>query len=434
LKFGKKKHCKSLKIGILFIFLIAFISPFIASFLYIPEEIQLVAGREHEFKFNVPLQAKIVSDQQGVLKVNNRPIDQKDIDISLQEPFSIQSDEKGTLDVKLKLLGVLPLKTVKVDVISPMEVVPCGMTVGVNVATDGIMVLGTGNVNGIDGKVYEPSKGVLESGDLILEVNGKPLENKEQLIDFIENSNNKKLKMKVKREDEIIEASIQPIKSQEDKRFKIGAWVRDQTQGIGTITYYNPNSNSFGALGHGITDIDTKKLMPIKSGKIMKAEITSIKKGQKGIPGELTGAIYDTEESRIGSVELNTTQGIFGKIDPHKSDMLPNETVPIGLQHEIHEGKAVIRSNISGNKIEEFDIYIQKISKFNQDASKGMIVKITDPRLLDKTNGIVQGMSGSPILQDGKLIGAITHVFVQDPTKGYGIFIESMLKKEDLME
>ncbi|HHW66753.1 SpoIVB peptidase [Defluviitalea raffinosedens] len=434
MKFGKKKHCKSLKIGILFIFLIAFISPFIASFLYIPEEIQLVAGREHEFKFNVPLQAKIVSDQQGVLKVNNRPIDQKDIDISLQEPFSIQSDEKGTLDVKLKLLGVLPLKTVKVDVISPMEVVPCGMTVGVNVATDGIMVLGTGNVNGIDGKVYEPSKGVLESGDLILEVNGKPLENKEQLIDFIENSNNKKLKMKVKREDEIIEASIQPIKSQEDKRFKIGAWVRDQTQGIGTITYYNPNSNSFGALGHGITDIDTKKLMPIKSGKIMKAEITSIKKGQKGIPGELTGAIYDTEESRIGSVELNTTQGIFGKIDPHKSDMLPNETVPIGLQHEIHEGKAVIRSNISGNKIEEFDIYIQKISKFNQDASKGMIVKITDPRLLDKTNGIVQGMSGSPILQDGKLIGAITHVFVQDPTKGYGIFIESMLKKEDLME
>ncbi|MBZ4669123.1 MAG: stage sporulation protein [Epulopiscium sp.] len=423
-----------MKIGILFIFLIAFISPFIASFLYIPEEIQLVAGREHEFKFNVPLQAKIVSDQQGVLKVNNRPIDQKDIDISLQEPFSIQSDEKGTLDVKLKLLGVLPLKTVKVDVISPMEVVPCGMTVGVNVATDGIMVLGTGNVNGIDGKVYEPSKGVLESGDLILEVNGKPLENKEQLIDFIENSNNKKLKMKVKREDEIIEASIQPIKSQEDKRFKIGAWVRDQTQGIGTITYYNPNSNSFGALGHGITDIDTKKLMPIKSGKIMKAEITSIKKGQKGIPGELTGAIYDTEESRIGSVELNTTQGIFGKIDPHKSDMLPNETVPIGLQHEIHEGKAVIRSNISGNKIEEFDIYIQKISKFNQDASKGMIVKITDPRLLDKTNGIVQGMSGSPILQDGKLIGAITHVFVQDPTKGYGIFIESMLKKEDLME
>ena len=157
--------------------------------MYIPEEIKLVAGREHEFQFNVPLHANIVSEKQGVLKVNNKPIDEKDIDISLQKPFSIQSDEKGTLDVKLKLLGVLPLKTVKVDVISPMEVVPCGITVGVNVATDGIMVLGTGNVNGVDGKVYEPSKGILESGDLILEVNGKPLENKEQLIDYIENSN-----------------------------------------------------------------------------------------------------------------------------------------------------------------------------------------------------------------------------------------------------
>lgn len=430
----KKRHHKSLKIGILFILIITFISPFAASFLYIPEEIKLVAGREHEFKFNVPLKANIVLDKQGVLKVNSKPIDKNNIDISLQEPFSIQSDERGTLDVKLKLLGVLPLKTVKVDVISPLEVVPCGMTVGVNVVTDGIMVLGTGNVNGVDGKVYEPSKGILESGDLILEVNGKPLENKEQLIECIENSNEEKLKMKVKREDEIIETSIQPVKSKEDKRFKIGAWVRDQTQGIGTITYYNPHTNSFGALGHGITDIDTKKLMPIKNGKIMKAEITSIKKGQKGIPGELTGAIYDTEESKIGSVKLNTSQGIFGKIDTNKMDLLPKDTVPIGLQHEIHEGKAVIRSNISGNKIEEFDVYIQKISKFNQDVSKGMIVKITDPRLLEKTNGIVQGMSGSPILQDGKLIGAITHVFVQDPTKGYGIFIESMLKKEEIME
>lgn len=434
MKSRNTKYKKTLVIGVLFILFVTVISPFAASFFYIPEEIKMIAGREHEFKFNVPLQANIASDKQGVLKINNKAVDKNDIDISLQEPFSIQSEEKGTLDVKLKLLGIVPIKTVKVDVISPMEVVPCGMTVGVNVTTDGIMVLGTGNVNGTDGKVYEPSRGILQSGDLILEVNGRHLENKQQLIDSIEGSNKQQLKMKIKRQDEIIETKIQPIKSKEDKQYKIGAWVRDQTQGIGTVTYYNPNTKSFGALGHGITDIDTKKLMPIKDGKIMKADITSIKKGQKGIPGELTGAIYDTEESRIGKVKINTLHGIFGKIDINKMDVLPKKTIPIALQHEIHEGEAVIRSNISGDKIEEFDIYIQKVAKFNQDISKGMIVKITDPRLLSKTNGIVQGMSGSPIIQGGKLIGAVTHVFVQDPTKGYGIFIENMLKKEEYME
>lgn len=430
----KAKHVKSLRIGILFILFIAIISPFAASTIYIPQEIKIIEGREHQFKFNLPLQANIKAQGQGVLKVNNKPIGEEKVNINLGKPFSIQSNSKGTLDVQLKLLGILPLKTLKVDVISPMEVVPCGMTVGVNVETDGIMVLGTGNIHGIDGKVYEPCKGILEAGDLILKINGKNLNNKQELIDFIEKNGEKEFKIVIKRHNELFESSIKAIKSKEDNTLKIGAWVRDQTQGIGTITYYNPSNKSFGALGHGITDVDTKKLMPIKKGKIMKAEITSIKKGQKGIPGELTGPIFDSEESRLGIIKLNTSQGVFGKIRDEKIKLLPGETVPIALQHEISEGEAVIRSNISGDCIEEFKIYIQKVSNFQQDLSKGLIIKIIDPRLLDKTNGIVQGMSGSPILQNGKLIGAVTHVFVQDPTKGYGIFIESMLKKENLME
>ncbi|WP_058485276.1 SpoIVB peptidase [Defluviitalea phaphyphila] len=425
------KNKKSFKLGILFILIVAIISPFIASYLYIPEEIKIISGRENNFNFYLPIKANISLKNQKVIKINNKQIDEDNIDINLNKSFSIEPLGSETLDVKLKLLGILPLKTVKMDIIPPMEVVPCGMTVGVNVETDGIMVLGTGDVNGIDGKTYQPSKGILQSGDLILSINGKDLNNKEELIECIRNSNEKELKLKIKRQNEIIETSIKPVKSKEDKEYKIGAWVRDQTQGIGTLTYYNPDTKIFGALGHGITDIDTKKLMPIKEGKVMKAEVTSIKKGQKGVPGELTGAIFDTEESKIGTVKINTSHGIFGKIDANKESIFSNKTYPIALHHEVHEGEAVILCNISKDKVEEFEIYIEKVSKFNQDDSKGMVIKITDPRLLEKTNGIVQGMSGSPILQDGKLIGAVTHVFVQNPTKGYGIFIENMIKKEE---
>ncbi len=425
---------KFLRFAVLFVIFVLLISPYAASYYYIPKEIKMMAGRNHDFEFNLPLQAKISSEKIGVLKFNNKPIESNNFQIDLRSPFSVQPTEQATLDVKLKFLGIVPLKTVKVDIISQKELVPCGMTVGVNVSTDGIMVLGTGTVISEDGKEYTPSRGILKTGDLILKVNEKSIENKEELISAIENSNGKVLKMTIKRDNELLEIYVTPIKSEIDKSYKIGVWVRDETQGIGTITYYNPKSYTFGALGHGITDIDTRKIIPIKNGKIMKAEITSIKKGQRGIPGELTGAIYDTEEAQLGTIELNTSQGIFGKLDPKKMKAFPKKSFPIAFQNEIHEGKAIILSNISGDKIEEFEIVIQKVSRFQQDISKGMIIKITDPRLLDKTNGIIQGMSGSPIIQDGKLVGAVTHVFVHDPTKGYGIFIENMLKNESDLE
>lgn len=425
---------KFLRFAVLFVIFVLLISPYAASYYYIPKEIKMMAGRNHDFEFNLPLQAKISSEKIGVLKFNNKPIESNNFQIDLRSPFSVQPTEQATLDVKLKFLGIVPLKTVKVDIISQKELVPCGMTVGVNVSTDGIMVLGTGTIISEDGKEYTPSRGILKTGDLILKVNEKSIENKEELISAIENSNGKVLKMTIKRDNELLEIYVTPIKSEIDKSYKIGAWVRDETQGIGTITYYNPKSYTFGALGHGITDIDTRKIIPIKNGKIMKAEITSIKKGRRGIPGELTGAIYDTEEAQLGTIELNTSQGIFGKLDPKKMKAFPKKSFPIAFQNEIHEGKAIILSNISGDKIEEFEIVIQKVSRFQQDISKGMIIKITDPRLLDKTNGIIQGMSGSPIIQDGKLVGAVTHVFVHDPTKGYGIFIENMLKNESNLE
>jgi len=204
--------------------------------------------------------------------------------------------------------------------------------------------------------------------------------------------------------------------------------VRDSTQVIGTITYLDPNTGKFAALGHGILDVDTRKLMTVRYGDVMKTEIKSVKKGKKGLPGELIGDIKTDEV--IGQVRLNNEYGLYGKLDNPNSWSSLGSPVKIGLQNEVEEGPAVIISNVDGITAKEYDIYIESINKNSQDDSKGMVIRITDEELLEKTNGIVQGMSGSPIIQNNKLVGAVTHVFVQDPSKGYGIFIEKMLQQE----
>lgn len=407
------------------------LSPFLLSTIFLPKEIHLIQGEEHIFKFNVPIKANIVGKDQLVLNINNNPVSEN-INIDLLEKFSIRSEESGIINVKLKLFGLIPLKTVKVDVISDMSVVPCGNTIGVKISTDGIMVLGTGHVNSEDGISYEPGKGIIKSGDLIIQANNVQLMNQEQLIEQIEQCKGSAVNLKIKRQDEIIQTSIQPIKSIEDKSYKLGIWVRDSTQGIGTVTYYNPKSGKFGALGHGILDIDTNQLMSVREGEITNSQITSVKKGKKGSPGELIGNILS--EDVFGSIKINTQYGIYGTMNNKINKSLPTEAMTIGLQQEVHEGNAKIRSNILNNEIKEYDIYIQSVNRYSSDDSKGMIIKITDPELLENTNGIVQGMSGSPIIQDNKLIGAVTHVFVQEPTKGYGIFIENMIKQEETIQ
>jgi stage IV sporulation protein B len=210
---------------------------------------------------------------------------------------------------------------------------------------------------------------------------------------------------------------------------RIGVWVRDSTKGIGTITYYDPSSGIFGALGHGIMDVDTKQLMSVKSGWIMSSKVTSIKKGMKGTPGELEGAVE--KEKVVGQIKANTPCGIYGTADPSLTGAFKRGLVKVATQSLIREGPAVVLTNVSSNEVEEYEIEIESINRFAADETKGMVIRITDPQLLKLTNGIVQGMSGSPILQNGRLVGAVTHVFVQDPTKGYAIFIENMLKNAE---
>jgi len=401
---------------------------FIHNIIDFPNEIKLTENIEHKLTFNSPFTATIEPDTVTALKVNNVAVDEN-ISVALNDTLTIKSSETGRAQMTLNAFGV-PIKRVVLDIMPELEIIPCGLTVGVEINTDGVMVLGTGQIKSEDGNTHNPAEGKLESGDLILNVNGATLNSKRDLIKVVENSDSD-LELKIRRDNELLTTTVSPVKSITDNQKKIGVWVRDATRGIGTITYFNPSNNKFGALGHGILDVDTKKLMTVRDGSIMEARITDIKKGGRGAPGELVGELHSN--ATLGQISINTPYGIYGTMDLLGRNRIAREKMPVGLQSQVREGPAVIFSNVD-SEINQYDVFIESVNRFSNDETKGMVLRITDPALLRKTNGIVQGMSGSPIIQNGKVIGAVTHVFVQDPTKGYGIFIENMLRQESNVE
>ena len=390
----------------------------------IPDEIKIMVGIQESFDFGMPVEGKIETGDIGVISVNDLRVPSNQIKIDFNRPFTLQSSQTGTYDVVLKLFGLINFKKISLDVIDTTELIPCGNPIGIYVETDGILVLGSGRITGEDGLNYEPVNNKLKSGDYILAVNGKMLSRKNELIEEIQNCNGKDITLLVRRNNEKITVRVTPVKTSSGS-YKIGAWIRDNTQGIGTLTFITADGQ-FGALGHGITDIDTGVLMNIKAGSIYRAEIMSIIKGKEGEPGELIGMIRQSDRHRLGAITNNTVQGIFGKIGKGYEDNLGQKPLRIGLKQEVTRGKAKILCTVD-DKVEEFDIVIESIDISNSNQSKGIVLRITDERLLEKTGGIVQGMSGSPIIQNDKIIGAVTHVFIQDSTKGYGTFIENMV-------
>lgn len=289
--------------------------------------------------------------------------------------------------------------------------------------TQGVLIVDTGEITDQNGMIQEPAANIVQPGDYILEVNGKLVSRKRELIAAIENCQGEDVELLVNRKGEEIPLSLVPVLTQEED-YKLGIWVRDNTQGIGTMTYVDENGK-FGALGHGISDTDTGQLLDVSGGELYQAKIVSIIRGTQGAPGELSGYIEYDEEKKIGIIEKNTDIGIFGQLFP--GTRIAQEKVMIGYKQEVKKGKAQLLMQ-SEDKVEKYDIEITEIYSGQQDTNKSFQIQVTDPELLAKTGGIVQGMSGSPILQDGKLIGAVTHVFVQDSAKGYGIFIENMLE------
>lgn len=391
---------------------------------HIPDEIKILVGTEQSFNFNIPLKANIKTEDIGVISVNDLKVPSDQINIDLNQPFTIESSQTGEYDINLKLFGIIDIKNISLDVIDKMEVIPCGNPIGIYVETDGILVLGSGRITGDDGLNYEPISNKLKSGDYILEINGIQMEEKQDMIDQIQNCGGKDVTLLVRRNGETFTVRVSPVKTASGS-YKIGAWIRDNTQGIGTLTFVSTDGQ-FGALGHGITDIDTGQLMDVRAGSIYAAEIMSIIKGKEGEPGELIGMIRQSDKYKIGSITDNTYQGIFGKVGYEFDESLDQEPIEIGLKQEVVKGKAYIRCTI-GEQAANYEIEIVSVDLSNSNHSKGIVIRITDERLLELTGGIVQGMSGSPIIQNNKIIGAVTHVFIQDSTKGYGTFIENMV-------
>ena len=302
-----------------------------------------------------------------------------------------------------------------------------GMPVGIYMETDGVLVIGTQAIKCADGKEQNPAKNLIKEGDYIVSINNETVENKSEIIEILQKTSKNQVALSLRRKDEYIEVEVSPV-TDERGDMKLGIWIRDDAQGVGTITFLN-SASEFGALGHGIHDVNTGEILDISGGTLYETNIRNIVKGESGRPGGLEGIIIYNHFNVLGSIETNSKTGIYGKVDRVDQLFQSNQIYPAARKEEIHEGEAMIRCCVD-EEVETYSIEITDVDLHPREINKGIEIKVTDKKLLNITGGIVQGMSGSPIIQDGKIVGAVTHVLVNDPTRGYGIFIEEMLKTE----
>lgn len=323
------------------------------------------------------------------------------------------------------------IKTVEVMAIPrEVELYPGGHVVGIKLQASAPVVVGFSDIDNDKQRPYSPSReSGISIGDIILSINDIDIESSEFLVEILDSLEAEELDIKIDRDGKILNKKVQPIKNEEGK-VKIGLWVRDSTAGIGTVTFIDPDTGVYGALGHPITDVDTGDIIKISKGSIVNSSIVNVKRGEKGNPGELKG-VFINDEIDLGNVRNNTKFGIFGE---YSLEQFSGEKLKIALKDEIKEGPAQIISTIDNEEPRAYDVVVEKLLQQDNPSSKSMIIKVVDQNLLDKTGGIVQGMSGSPIIQNNKIIGAVTHVLVNKPDTGYGIYIEWMLKESGIFE
>lgn len=369
-----------------------------------------------------------------VLGLNLQQKDNTNIDINnyktVQTSSTIDntSTSIGKVDFSLNLFGRIPLKDVTVNVIPKTSVVPLGNTVGLKLYTSGVLVVGMSEIEGNDNNKYRPYENTgIEEGDMIISIDDNTITCTTDLLETVSKSNGKQLNVEYVREGESVETSITPVMAT-DNKYKLGLWVRDAAAGVGTVSFYEPSTKTFAALGHGILDVDTEQLLDIAKGDFVTTKILSITKGKKGSPGKIQGSIEN--QTTIGEVYKNTEFGVYGKLNNINSlNINISNAMEVATRDEIETGPAKIICTLEDNKTKEYDIEIQKIYKNNNENNKSMLVKVTDKELTEKTGGIIQGMSGSPIIQNSKVIGALTHVLVNDPEMGYGVFADLMIKQ-----
>ncbi len=338
------------------------------------------------------------------------------------------SPKTGKATMQVSLLDHIKLKDVAVDVLPKTKIIPVGSMAGVKLYTSGVLVVGMSEIEGRDNKKYKPYENTgIKEGDTITQVNNIGVNTTEELMQIVNQTQGKPVEIKYIQEQQTKQCSIEPVETA-NHNYKLGLWVRDSAAGVGTVTYYDPSTKTFGALGHGITDIDTEELINIASGEFVTTRILNITKGESGTPGRIQGTVEN--QQNIGKIAKNSKFGIYGTVENIAGLKLDtSKEMELALRDEIQLGKAKILCSLDNQKIEEYEIEIEKIYKENNYNNKSMQIKVTDNKLLEKTGGIIQGMSGSPIIQNNKFVGAVTHVLVNNPQEGYAVFGDIMLKQ-----
>ena len=403
---------KKLILKLLLVFFLLVIYMYILVWQNLPEKIVVFEGEQIYMKTILGI------------NVNNS---QEAIEASSNSSESI-TDEAGKKTLKVSLFDKLLTKNVDVDVLPKTKVIPVGNIAGVKLYTSGVLVVGMSEIEGIDNRKYKPYENTgIEEGDRITKINENYVSSTDELIDNVNKSNGESIQVTYVHGEETKECSIEPVKTSNEE-YKLGLWVRDSAAGVGTVTFYEPSTKKYGALGHGITDIDTGELINIASGEFITTRILNITKGESGNPGKIQGTVEN--QKNIGTIDKNSKFGIYGTVENLSSlNIDTSKEMEVALRDEIQIGKATILCSLDNKNVQEYEIEIEKIYKENNYDNKSMQIRVTDQRLLDKTGGIIQGMSGSPIIQNGKFVGAVTHVLVNNPEEGYAVFGDIMLKQ-----
>ncbi len=429
-----KKFLRIYRIALIMLTGLVFIlsSVFIYKIYYdkLPGTIILETKKEQVLDYKLPVSGTVyITGEEKSIETSSVAISKFDFNSDV----TLIASKPQNYVVKTKLFGFIPFKNVEISVVDEVNIIPLGVPVGIYANTDGLLVVQTGEFSNEKGSSCAPCEKVIFPGDYILKINGENLENKYQLVSTIKGCDGQSQLLTIKRDDQVFDVEVVP-RENEAGEYKLGIWIKDNAQGIGTLTYIT-SAGEFGALGHGIIDLDTQEILEISDGNLYKAEIMAIKKSSKGSPGEMTGVIFYGQDP-LGDIYFNYETGIYGQYDLEKMDYLTKgmkdssytKGLEIAYKHEVHTGEAQVLCTING-ETKYFDIQIDKLFLNADNVNKSMKISVTDEELLKVAGGIVQGMSGSPIIQNGKIIGAVTHVLVNDPTRGYGIFIENMLEQ-----